>query len=78
MTRQSNTARRALAAARRSGDQPGGARRTASPPLGATWSARMTHAELDALAAAKGVTFDAGATKTDKQAALTAAGVPEG
>ena len=74
---QSQTARRALAAGRRRGDLPGGAG-TASPP-GATWPSRITVSELDALAAAHGVTFPDGASKSDKQAALTAAGVtPEG
>jgi hypothetical protein len=72
---QSRVTRRALAAARRRGDSVGGAGRRS----GAAWPSRITHAELDELAAKAGVTFAEGASKPDKQAALTAAGVtPEG
>lgn len=72
---QSRTARRALAARRRRGEVVTSA--AARPRSASTaWPSKITHEDLDALAARNRVTFPEGTTtKADKQAALDAAGV---
>lgn len=76
---RSRTAHRALLARRRrealsaAKTKPPATRRQSR--AAASWPSKITVAELDELAAKHGVTFEEGATKADKQAALERAGI---